>query len=314
MQPAASGRRKRCEHVPGTWAEAFVQPGSTWGQAVVGAPEAVGGNRRAKDVATETLETQAIVFVHGDIGVQRVALEEGAARFGAGGVLGLEDALSRRRHDGFALCDGQGVGLFVGELALGGVLRDQPLDAAGDLQEQSLDLGVGGRREGDEDRRCVLWDATGEDPIGQDAVEVNVEVGHATGPGNRRDCAGARRAGGQRACSAALPGEDHLQEGAKNPSEERAVSGQSEANSLGKGHRPLPIGDPRQHPIHQMRGRVRHPPPVTRRTQPAPLAGEGQRHLAPAVVAPNPAEAQREHATAQEVAEGALHEPRQAKA
>ena len=133
MQPAASGRRKRCEHVPGTWAEAFVQPGSTWGQAVVGAPEAVGGNRRAKDVATETLETQAIVFVHGDIGVQRVALEEGAARFGAGGVLGLEDALSRRRHDGFALCDGQGVGLFVGELALGGVLRDQPLDAAGDL-------------------------------------------------------------------------------------------------------------------------------------------------------------------------------------
>jgi len=68
-------------------------------------------------------------------------------------------------------------------------------------------------------------------------------VGHAANPGNGGDCADARRAGGKRAHSAALPGEDHLQEGAQDASEERAVSGQGEADPLGEGHRPLPIWD-----------------------------------------------------------------------
>jgi len=71
-------------------------------QAAVGALDAVAGDRWAKDVAAKPLETQAIVLVDKDIGVQGVALEEGAARLGPGSAWGREDAPGRRleRHDG----------------------------------------------------------------------------------------------------------------------------------------------------------------------------------------------------------------------
>src|SRR5437016_863828 len=69
------------------------------------------------------------------------------------------------------------------------------------------------------------------------------------------------------------------------------------AQGVGRGKHPLADRDVRNHVVHQMRCRIRHPSPSARRAYPAGLAGERHDAVQLAAAASDPEEASREDTT-----------------
>ena len=156
--------------------------------------EALGGDRRAGDVATEALESAAIAGGDGHVRVQADAAHAGAALAFEGRQIVRIDAIAHAQHAlarsaarGDAAGDGGAVELRQQRLVLGqGIdLRgiglgaeapalEEPRDAPGDLPHHPLDLGVLGRRQGMEAQHAVRLALV--DAVEQQRVEVDVQV------------------------------------------------------------------------------------------------------------------------------------------
>jgi hypothetical protein len=129
----------------------------------------------------------------------------------------------------------------------------------------------------------------GEHAVDQATVEVQVSVecraealdeGHATETGIGR-CIGARRA------QLRLDGP---QEDLQHAPPQLGVALQEVAQALGKGEHPLAHRQARKHVVDHVRRHLHHAPCVAGRTHPAPLAGERNQEVVPALGAPRPGE------------------------
>ena len=102
--------------------------------------------------------------------------------------------------------------------------------------------------------------------------------------------------------------EDGAHEETQDGARERGVVGEAIAEREGQREHPLPHGDLRQDPIHQVGGCVGHTPPAAGGTEAAALAREGDDAVQAAGVAVHAHEAAGEDAAAEEAPELALDE------
>ena len=86
------------------------------------------------------------------------------------------------------------------------------------------------------------------------------------------------------------------------------IPGQPVTQAQRQTQHPLPHGHPREHPVDEMRGALRHAPSTTALAKRASLTAEGHQAVEPTPRAPEPREAPAERATPQEVAKLLLHE------
>ena len=100
---------------------------------------------------------------------------------------------------------------------------------------------------------------------------------------------------------------EHPQHGAA----ETVVVGQPIAQPEWERQHPLAHRQAAEHAVDKVRGELAHAPAAARRTD-APLARKCDEHLSRTAVAPEARKAARHHAAGQELAQLALHEPRQA--
>ena len=68
------------------------------------------------------------------------------------------------------------------------------------------------------------------------------------------------------------------------------------------------VAVPREHPVDEMRGALRHAPSATARTESSPVAAKGHQAVEPTPRASEPGEAPTKRATAQKVTKLLLHE------
>ena len=141
--------------------------------AVVEGGEAAGGERGAGAVATEAFETDAIVFVDGSGGVQRITVDTGAQ-----GWRLIVDGLSphgRARGDGVS---GEARVREIGLLLEASAALQEVSDVLDDRAQQPIDVLIGGRVEALE-ARAGFGIAVGrrdEDAIGDERVEVQSQL------------------------------------------------------------------------------------------------------------------------------------------
>ncbi len=304
-------------------------------QAVADAPvgvkgQAVQGEGGAQPVAAQALQAQPVVGRHGASGVQREALDPGTQGFGGGlpGPLvvgrwgGLPGKRSRRlwtwRPDGLGDGDAQGQlvwvlpGRFV--LCLAESLPGQIADPGGQSQAQGGDIGIGGRRQGHEGQRPARGvGVLDEHSVGHQRVEVGIEVedaAEALHEGHRPDLSAAqpKTPGAQ-----SHPGAHRPQERPQHRTLEGPVGRQQVAHLPRKGQHPLAVAGFGQHPVYQVRGRVRRPARPAGRAQPA-LARERHQPLEPAVRAPKAGKTMCHDSAIQIAAELVSHERRVARA
>ena len=153
-------------------------------------------------------------------------------------------------------------------------------------------------------------------PIGVDAVErqgveVDVQVERRPEALDERDGAALLRLlAPVLARTSSKLREQRADERAQHLARQPRVVRAAVAERVRKRQHPLPDRDLGQHPIDQMRRRVRHPAAAARRTEAAALAREGDQAVVTAGVAVHAEEAVREHAAAEEGAKLLLDEAR----
>ena len=98
----------------------------------------------------------------------------------------------------------------------------------------------------------------------------------------------------------------HAQEQAQGGTLEVGVAVQEVAQALRHRQHPLPHRQAWEYVIGQMRRRLHHAPGIARRAHAAPLAGEGNEEVVPALPATGPGETVGEDAAVQIAAELAL--------
>ena len=143
--------------------------------------EALLGERCAESVAAELLERVAVVCRYDASCVQREARDLGAERRVEGCVIEqLEAELGERRLDGLGegISDGGSRALErgIGVAGVGGASLDDRDESLGDLAGQVFDVGCGRLGQGHEGERLVARRAGHEEPVGQQAVDVRIEI------------------------------------------------------------------------------------------------------------------------------------------
>jgi hypothetical protein len=225
-------------------------------------------------------------------------------------------------HAGDAAGDGGTVELGEERVLLGQRIRlrriragaeatahEEARDASGDLTHQPLDLGVVGRRQRMEAQGAVRPGRV--DAVEQQRVEVDVQVegvAEALDEGDR-----AALAVDDAPLLARTPlerREDRAHEDSQHGARERRVVGEAVAEREGQREHPLPHGNLGQHPLDQVRCRVRHAPGAARRAEASAFAGEGDDAVESALVAVDAHEAVGKDPAAQEAPELALDEAR----
>jgi len=166
-------------------------PAKAVGDATVGrSRETGGGHGRAQRVATQMLELFAVLGGDGDAGVEREAVEVGAARLAQGRWLGVEPGEAPLA---MGMDAGDGVGLEASEDledarvlahsirgAVIGPALEEASDLADDALEDGADVSVARGRHGEQRGSGpvvgVLVGSRLEDPVEHDGVEVRIEV------------------------------------------------------------------------------------------------------------------------------------------
>lgn len=196
----------------------------------------------------------------------------------------------------------------VARLELDAASAREPDDPAADRGDELRHLTGRGRWQGSETRpaaRC--WD---EDAVGDQAVEVDVQVEGGTRPLDRRDGTAHPAAETAPPGAAALQAEDRTDEDREYGAAQAVVPGHGVPEPPGAGEHPLADGQTAEHRIDEVHRALCHAPAAARRAEATPLAGEGNEDLRPAAIAPEADEAARKAAAREEVAQLALHEGR----
>jgi hypothetical protein len=99
---------------------------------------------------------------------------------------------------------------------------------------------------------------------------------------------------------------------AHNRAAQSMIPGQPVAEAVRQAQYPLPHERPREHPVDETRGELRHAPSATARTETSTVAGKRHQSVEPAPGASEPRETCAECATLQKATKLLLHEARQA--
>ncbi len=286
--------------------------------------QAVQGEGGAQPVSAQALQAQPVGGGDGASGVKRESLDPGAQGLGGGLpgplVVGWRGGLPRkgserpwtRRPDGLGDGDAQRqvVGVLPGRVVLGLAesLPGQVADASRQPQAQGRDVGIGGRRQGHEGQRPARGvGVLQEHPVGHQRVEVGIEVedaAEALHEGHGADLAVVQS---QPPGTQPHPGRHGPQKGPQHQALEGPVGGQQVAHLPGERQHPLAVACLGQHPIHQVRSRVRRPARPAGWAQ-SPLARERHQPLEPAVRASQAGETVGQHAAIQVAVELVSHE------
>jgi len=268
--------------------------------AIVAAGEAVQRERRAQDVAAQALAPVPIVGVDPDARVQRKAVEKGATP-------GLLERL----------------GVALAPLHLGGLQRGESvglrvqifIEADDDLRRPPDDAGEDGRdvlvvwlRYREEARWAVT--RGDEHSVGDQGMEVDVEVEGAAEALDGSDAAGPRLGRPQPPRGPPLPGEDGAGEHVEQTRGEGRVTGGEEADPPRQREDPLPHRRRRQHVPDQVVGPVLHASGGAGGAH-VRLARERDQPLETAVGTADPGEAASQDAAVEVGAQLALDEGRQ---
>ena len=251
-------------------------------------------------VAGETFESLTVVIGDHDACVERESLGPGAEAVGAahdvrggggggtpgGGGLGLD----LREQVGAWI--GVGVGVVVA-----GLVGDAARDAADDAIEDREEVGAG--RRGQAREREAVVGSRSEDAVGDEEVEVDVEIDQAAEAPDEGDGAGLWCGEVAGARDAALPGGDGADDEAADPGGPGGVAGEPQTQRLGQGQDPLTVGRAGQDVIDEVRYRVGHAARGTRRADAAAFTREGDEDLVGAGLAADAGEAVGKEATAQ---------------
>jgi hypothetical protein len=182
-------------------------------------------------------------------------------------------------------------------------------DAPTDVLDHGRNIGIGGRLDLDEARLEAGLGAIQIDSLKEDEVEMEVEIDGAAKALDKGDRSRLDLLPWDTACDR-LAHVILADRGANNRMDHRRQvlrGGHPIPQGDGYRHDPLAGGDPGNDPLNQVRGRLGHAPPRTRRAKPPPLATEGQQQLFGAGVTAKPQKAVREDAALQVVVQFAFH-------
>ena len=203
--------------------------------------EALLGKGGAEPVAQQALQLGSFALVAVEIGVEREAVAEGAARlvrplvfFQGDGVQGRPACLE--------LCGGHDA-CFVVRVRLLVLFHGDP-HAPFDAQQQRLDVLVGRWREPVELQPLVVVGV--EDAVGQPAVCVGCQLQHTAPELEHGHCARHRVGDAVEAGAAALVGEHGPQEELQHPAEQVRVADDEQADVVGQRQGPLAVGRQRR--------------------------------------------------------------------
>jgi hypothetical protein len=153
-----------------------------------------------------------------------------------------------------------------------------------------------------------------EHTVEHERVYVDVQIHRAAEALKHRDAAAPGMLDAVRLSPGAQMAFDGLVQDACNPSAQVVTPRQQLAQPRREREHPRSYRNVWEDVVDEVRGAFSHAPPATTRTDSAPFEGEGHKPLGRAACAPEPREASRQEAAAQERPELVFHEPREATA
>ena len=151
-------------------------------------------------------------------------------------------------------------------------------------------------------------DVIGEDALGDEHVEVDVQLKGRAEPLDEADRAALAGSKRQAPSSGTKRVEQGTDEQAQHVATERSVAGEGPAEPDGERQGPLSVLRAGKHLVHQMRGDVAGASGAARGTNTAPHAGERHQQLIATSGAADAREAVREHAAAEVLLQFSDHE------
>lgn len=186
---------------------------------------------------------------------------------------------------------------------------EEAMDAACDLEDDELDI-LGRRLDGDKVRPMPRA-ASNEHAIGDEDVEVDVEVQRAAESLDRGDCSTSSAWQAALLREALEMAEDGSQHNREDSFAEVIVPGEPKPERDGQGEHPLANRNTGQDALPPPQRPLRHPSPSAPRAEATPLAGESDDAVETASSAGGPVEALREVATPHKLSQLSQDETRQ---